>query len=168
MPGHAHRASGNTKFYHANRRNATLITCASIRTVTLIFYDGVCALCNGAVTFLLQRDPHGLFRFAPLQGELAAETLPKYGIAPADLDSIVVVANWKAPDERVLTRSRAVLYALDMLGGKWCTLARLARVLPVAFSDVAYRTIAQIRYRTFGKYDVCPIPPPEWRGRFIE
>ena len=136
--------------------------------MTLIFYDGVCALCNGAVTFLLERDPQGLFRFAPLQGELAAETLPKYGIAPADLDSIVVVADWNTPAERALTRSGAVLYALDSLGGTWRTLARIAQVFPVTFSDAVYRTIARIRYRTFGKHDICPIPPPEWRDRFIE
>ncbi|MEO5894898.1 MAG: DCC1-like thiol-disulfide oxidoreductase family protein [Vicinamibacterales bacterium] len=136
--------------------------------MTLIFYDGVCALCNGAVAFLLKRDPQGLFRFASLQGEFAARTLPKYGIVPADLDSIAVIADWNTPGERPLTRSRAVLNALDSLGGAWRRLARIARVFPVAFSDAVYSTIARIRYRTFGKYDVCPIPPPEWRDRFIE
>ena len=133
-----------------------------------MFYDGVCALCNGAVTFLLKRDRAGIFRFAPLQGELASQLLPKYGVDPRDLDSIVVLADWNAPGERPFTRSAAVLYAASLVGGKWSTFARLAGALPSPALDLLYRTIARIRYRAFGKYDVCPIPPPEWRNRFLE
>ena len=136
--------------------------------VTLVFYDGVCALCNGAVTFLVKRDRAGIFRFAPLQGQLAAEVLPKYAIDPRDLDSIVVLEDWNGAGERVLTRSNAVLSALRSLGGTWATLARIGSVVPAALRDVVYRTVARTRYRTFGKYDVCPIPPPEWRNRFLE
>ena len=136
--------------------------------MTLVFYDGVCALCNGAVTFLLKRDRAGIFRFAPLQGELAAQLLPRYGIAPSDLDSIVVVADWNTPAERPLARSTGVLHALALVGGGWGTLARVARLIPASVSDRVYRLIARIRYRTFGKYEVCPIPPAEWRTRFLE
>ena len=136
--------------------------------MTLVLYDGVCALCNGAVKFLLDRDRADIFRFAPLQGALAAELLPRYGIEPRDLDSIVVIADWNGPRERALTRSRAVLYALSLLGGTWERFARVAGMVPGGLADVVYRLIARIRYRTFGKYDVCPIPPPEWRNRFLE
>jgi len=136
--------------------------------VTLVFYDGVCALCNGAVTFLLKRDRAGIFRFAPLQGELASRVLPKYRINPRDLDSIVVLADWNAPGERPLTRSAGVLYAAALVGGIWGTLARLAGAIPSALADLVYRAIARTRYRIFGKYDVCPIPPSEWRNRFLQ
>ncbi|HEY3227320.1 MAG TPA: DCC1-like thiol-disulfide oxidoreductase family protein, partial [Planctomycetota bacterium] len=37
----------------------------------LILYDGVCALCNALVRFVLPRDRKDRFRFAPLQGETA-------------------------------------------------------------------------------------------------
>ena len=106
--------------------------CATIRGVTLVFYDGVCALCNGAVTFLVKRDRAGIFRFAPLQGELAAQVLPKYAIDPRDLDSIVVLEDWDGAGERVLTRSTAVLSAVRSLGGIWTMLARIGRSVPVA------------------------------------
>ena len=136
--------------------------------MTLVFYDGVCALCNGAVTFLVKRDRAGIFRFAPLQGELAAQVLPKYAIDPRDLDSIVVLEDWDGAGERVLTRSIAVLAAVESLGGLWGMLARIGRLMPVTFSDAVYRAVARTRYRAFGKYEVCPVPPPEWRNRFLQ
>ena len=37
----------------------------------LVLYDGVCALCNGLVKFVVKRDRRDRFRFAPLQGERA-------------------------------------------------------------------------------------------------
>ena len=41
-------------------------------TRRLVFFDGVCALCDGSVRFLIGEDRTGLLRFAPLQGETAA------------------------------------------------------------------------------------------------
>lgn len=136
--------------------------------MTLVFYDGVCALCNGAVTFLVKRDRAGIFRFAPLQGELAAQVLPRYAIDPRDLDSIVVLEAWNGAGERILTRSTAVLAAIESLGGTWGMLARIGRLMPVTFRDAVYRAVARTRYRAFGKYEVCPVPPPEWRNRFLQ
>ena len=41
----------------------------------IVFFDGVCGLCNQAVDFLVSRDrKHGL-RFAPLQGETSQRLL---------------------------------------------------------------------------------------------
>jgi predicted DCC family thiol-disulfide oxidoreductase YuxK len=37
----------------------------------LIFFDGVCNLCNGFVQFVIERDPEARFRFAPLQSDAA-------------------------------------------------------------------------------------------------
>ena len=56
----------------------------------------------------------------------------------------------------------------DALGGGWRVLARLGSLVPVALADAVYDAVAKRRYRTFGKLESCPIPPPEWRARFIE
>jgi predicted DCC family thiol-disulfide oxidoreductase YuxK len=136
--------------------------------VTLVFYDGVCGLCDRLVRFLLGRDRRGRFRFAQLQGELARRELGPHGFDPADLDTVYVIAGWGTPDARVLQRSRAVLYALTQLGGPWMLLATAGRVIPTAVADVAYRVVARTRYRIFGRFDVCPVPRPEWRGRFLD
>jgi len=135
---------------------------------TVVFYDGVCGLCDRLVKFLIAHDPRGRILFAPLQGEAARDTLVRYGRHPDDLDTIYVVANWRAEDERLLSHSRAVLHAVDQLGGAWRVLARAARLVPPAVADVLYRFVARVRYRVFGRYDVCQLPPAEWRTRFLD
>ena len=42
----------------------------------IIFYDGVCGMCNAFVDLVLKVDKHGVFRFAALQGETARKKLP--------------------------------------------------------------------------------------------
>ena len=134
---------------------------------TLIFYDGVCGLCNRFVTFVLRRDGGAAFRFAPLQGDLAREVLGPRGIEPSQLSSIVMVAGWKRSDERTFVRSRAVIEALAVLGGGWRVVAALGRLVPRPVADLAYALTAKYRYRVFGQFEACPIPPPEWRDRFL-
>ena len=134
----------------------------------LVFYDGVCGLCDGFVRFLLKRDHAARFTFATLQGTLAREVLPPHGIDPAELSSVVVVTGWRSADEHVFTRSRAVLEAAASLGGAWRLAASLGRLVPQPLADFFYGLVARFRYRVFGKFETCPIPPPEWRDRFLE
>jgi predicted DCC family thiol-disulfide oxidoreductase YuxK len=35
-------------------------------------------------------------------------------------------------------------------------------------ADAVYGVVARVRYRLFGRFDVCAVPPPEWRQRFLE
>ena len=135
---------------------------------TLVFYDGLCGLCDRFVQFLLPRDPNARLSFATLQGDLARTTLVPRGFDPADLDTVFVVADWKGPRERVLSRSRAVLHAASALGGVWRVLSTLARIVPPPIADAVYGVIARRRYRIFGRYDACPLPRPEWRSRFLD
>ena len=136
--------------------------------MTVVFYDGVCGLCNRLVRFLLQRDRRAALRFAALQGDVARETLPRHGISPDDLDSVVVATGWGTDRERVSSRSRAVTMALAALGGPWQIVGAALRIVPSPLADVVYRFVARKRYATFGKFEACPIPPPEWRDRFLE
>lgn len=135
---------------------------------TVVFYDGVCGLCNRLVRFLIRRDTHRRLLFAPLQGRLARTILPPQGFDPTDLDTVYVVARWQDPGQRVLARSRAILHAVAELGPAWRIAAALVRIVPRSLSDAIYDGVARRRYRTFGRLDACPVPPPEWRGRFIE
>ena len=136
--------------------------------VTVVFYDGVCGLCDRFVRFLLERDAAGRIRFAQLQGDLARRELTPHGFDPNDLDTVFAVSAWGTPQQRVLTRSRAVLHAVTRLGGLWSLLAHAAHVIPAAIADPVYAAVAARRYRVFGRFDVCPLPRPEWRGRFMD
>ena len=74
----------------------------------LVLYDGVCGLCNRTVQFALKRDRRDLFRFAPLQGELAQGLLSRHGLSAKDLDTVYVVEDHSQPGEKVAKKSRAV------------------------------------------------------------
>jgi predicted DCC family thiol-disulfide oxidoreductase YuxK len=135
---------------------------------TIVFYDGVCGLCARFNQFLLSRDRQGSIRFATLQGPLAQDLLPRYGKDPSDLDTIYVLADWKTPRERVLARSQAVLHVLTQLTGGWRAFGQVGLLMPIAIADSVYGFVAKRRYRLFGKFERCMIPPPEWRQRFLE
>jgi predicted DCC family thiol-disulfide oxidoreductase YuxK len=134
----------------------------------IIFYDGVCGLCNRLVQFLLKHDRHGRLRYASLQSAFAAKVLPRHGIDPKDLDTLHVVENYEQPSERVLQRSDAILRAGRELGGIWSVLSSLGSIVPRALRDLVYRFVARNRYRVFGKYDTCMLPDPQQRSRFLD
>ncbi len=136
--------------------------------MSIVFYDGVCGLCNRLVQFLIKRDKRGTLRFASLQSDFATKVLRRHGIDPADLDTVHVVVNYDEPDERVLNRSDAILRAWIELGGFWKSLAVTAQIVPRALRDPVYRFVARNRYRVFGKYETCMLPEPNQRSRFLE
>ncbi|HKP81917.1 MAG TPA: thiol-disulfide oxidoreductase DCC family protein [Pyrinomonadaceae bacterium] len=134
----------------------------------ILFYDGVCGLCNTLVQFLLKHDKRGRLRFASLQSDFAERVLHRHGFDPKDLDTLHVVENYEQPDERVLQRSDAILRAGRELGGHWSVLAGIAKIVPRPLRDIAYRFVAQNRYRVFGKYETCMLPDPNQRSRFLD
>jgi predicted DCC family thiol-disulfide oxidoreductase YuxK len=128
-----------------------------------IYYDGHCGLCHRAVRFVLAEDRAGdAFRFAPLGGNAFRVAVPEDARAGLP-DSIVV----QRADGGLLARSAAVLYIGARLGGAWRTLAAVTWIVPRPLRDLAYDGVARVRYRLFGRpAEVCPIIPPELRGRF--
>jgi predicted DCC family thiol-disulfide oxidoreductase YuxK len=115
----------------------------------------------------LRLDRRDRFRYAPLQSAFAAELLTKHGINAADLNSVTLVANYGLASERAYSKSDAIFVSAREIGGIW-RLGELARVLPKGARDGLYDLIARNRYQIFGRYDVCPIPDPERRSKFVE
>lgn len=133
----------------------------------LVLYDGVCGLCNRLVQFILRRDRAAQFRFASQQSAFATDLLRRHGRAAADLDTVYVFARYGQPDQTVLEKGRAILFVLGQLGGFW-RLGLILGMLPRPILDFAYDRIARRRYRWFGRLDVCPLPTPATRERFLD
>jgi predicted DCC family thiol-disulfide oxidoreductase YuxK len=131
----------------------------------LVLYDGVCALCNRTVRFLIRIDRGAVLCFAPLQGPTAARLAERHGF-PNEVRTIVYVRNFGLKHERIYLRSDAVLRLFGDVGGVWWLLSGL-RVVPRPLRDPLYDWVARNRYRWFGKYDSCPLPSPEQRARFL-
>jgi predicted DCC family thiol-disulfide oxidoreductase YuxK len=134
---------------------------------SIVFYDGVCGLCNHLVQFLLKRDAHDRFRFASLQSDFARNVLTRHGRDPHDLDTVYVVKDYNQSNEALLSHSDAILHMLNQLGGIW-KLTGIGRVLPKVFRDAVYRTVARNRYRVFGKHESCMLPEPQHRQKFLD
>ncbi len=132
----------------------------------LLLYDGVCALCNRSVRFLLRIDSRKRIFFAPLQGETAAGVRARHRV-PETLDSMILVTGLGDDDETVHAGSTAVLTSLAVVGGLWRVVSWL-RIVPRPLRDLVYRWVARHRYRWFGRHESCPIPPPEVTGRFLD
>lgn len=131
----------------------------------VIFFDGVCGLCNRFVDFVIKRDSGRIFRFSPLQGKNFEELRGKYPWVEGQ-NSIVVLFRIVNRDV-VFFRSRAVFFILNELGGGWKILSIL-KVIPAPITDLVYRIISKIRYRLFGKKESCRLPTPEERTVFLD
>ena len=126
----------------------------------IIFFDGVCGMCNRFVDLILRIDNKGIFRFAPIQGETAERLLPPLSKAPQEWSMFYL-------DERgIREESEAFLAIYRRLGGTWGFLS-LLRLVPRGIRNLVYRTVARNRYRWFGRRNVCRIPNPEERCRFL-
>ena len=145
-------------------RTSATATAGAPRTKPLehpiIFFDGVCAMCNRFVDLILRADRREVFRFAPLQGETARALLPPLAGDPREWSMIYL-------DERgVHEQSDASLEVYRRLGGVWW-LASLLRLVPRFVRTPVYRLIARNRYRWFGRRDSCRLPSAEEQARFL-
>ncbi len=127
----------------------------------IIFFDGTCPMCNAWVKRIIRWDRKKIFRFSPLEGELAKKTLTSLLPGYITEDTIVYY-----DDGQVYLRSDAGLKIARELGFPY-SLGVIGGVMPKDWRDGIYRYIASRRY-TYGKrYDVCPMPPQAWKDRFI-
>ena len=130
-------------------------------THSIILFDGVCNLCNGAVNFVIKRDPGNVFKFTPLQEKQGILLLKKHAIDAQKLDSIVLVEN-----KKVYTKSSAALRIARKLSGLW-PLFFVLLIIPSFIRDGVYDFIAKNRYKWFGKKEQCIIPTPGLREKFL-
>jgi predicted DCC family thiol-disulfide oxidoreductase YuxK len=132
----------------------------------LVLFDGICAVCNHGMRWLLDHDRDGALHYAPLQGPTAAAVLARHPELPSGLDSIVFVE--QTPDgERVSVHSGALLGIARLLPSPWRLFTGL-RWVPRFVRDPLYRLFAAVRYRVFGTVDLCRIPRPDEMERFLD
>ncbi|MFN3939753.1 MAG: thiol-disulfide oxidoreductase DCC family protein [Chitinophagales bacterium] len=127
----------------------------------IIFFDGVCYLCNASVQYILQRDKKDVFRFAALQSDFTASFFRAKQFVP-DTDSIVLYSN-----NHFYTQSTAALKIASMLPVP-AKLWYICIVVPPFIRNPVYNWIAKNRYRWFGRTESCMIPSTNVSYKFID
>ena len=122
----------------------------------IVFFDGICNLCNTSVNFIMRFDNKKQFFFAPLQGE----TAKKYEFR--ELTSVIYVNE----AGKIFEKSDAALEILSRLF-PFGRVFLVFKIIPKFIRDWAYNTIAKHRYQLFGKADTCRVPTEEERTRFL-
>lgn len=127
-----------------------------------VYYDGTCGLCHRAVRFIIRRDRHKRFVFAPLQGPRGQHAAHVLGLDPEQTTSLILEM-----DGRWFMRSDAAWRIAARLDGAWPLLSVL-RLVPRFIRNALYDFVAQRRYRWFGRDESCPLPAPDMAERFME
>lgn len=127
----------------------------------VIVFDAQCVLCSANAQFVLKHDRREHFRLASMQGEVGAGLYRRFGIDPANPESIILVEG-----DDVKRDSDAVLAIYAGLGWPWRAAAAL-RLVPRFLRDPVYRWIARNRYRLFGRREICWLPTPEQARRML-
>ena len=127
----------------------------------IILFDGVCNLCNGAVTYIIKRDKKNVFKFAALQSEIGKELVSKFKIDTSKVDSIILIDG-----EKHYEKSSAALHIAKHLSGAYPLLFGFI-IMPGFIRDSFYDYIAKNRYKWFGKKESCMIPTLELKSKFL-
>ncbi len=120
----------------------------------LIVFDDVCKFCNGAVNFIIKRDPDALFVFTSTQSDLAQAKYQEHKIDNIGIDTFLLIKN----DECYLFSKAALEIAKDV-NGLWY-LFGIFKIIPTPIRDYFYIL--------FGSHDECMIPSQENRHRFVD
>lgn len=127
----------------------------------IIIFDGYCALCSGWAAFVLRYDRAGKYRLLSAQSPLGHALYVHYGLNPQDYETNILIE-----DGITSFKSESSIRMLEGLGFPWRT-AALFRVVPLAWRDRLYETVARNRLRWFGKRATCYRPDARFADRFI-
>ena len=130
-------------------------------THPVIVFDAMCVLCSANAQFVLRHDRRGHFRLASMQGDAGAGLYRRFGIDPADPETLIVVEGGHAVRD-----SDAVLAIWRGLGWPWRA-AGVFALVPRQLRDPFYRWVARNRYRLFGRRETCWLPTPAQPERIL-
>ncbi|MEM0946167.1 MAG: DCC1-like thiol-disulfide oxidoreductase family protein [Pseudomonadota bacterium] len=128
----------------------------------VVVFDGVCVLCSGFFRFVYRHDRAQRFRFLTAQSALGGRLYRDLGLPDDDFETNLVIV-----DGKIYQHLGAFAAAMRALNWPWRA-AAIVDLLPERLARFLYDRIAKNRYAVFGRYDVCPLPDPAMRARFLD
>ena len=126
----------------------------------IIFYDGFCVVCSRFINFLIKVDKRKQNRFASISSKFSQSIL-KDKLGSKDIGKFIVYLS----NDKIYSKSDAVLQIFIELGGLYKFFSIL-KIFPSNFRNLFYKFFAINRYKWFGKFDECHLPPKEIADRF--
>ncbi len=136
-------------------------TSASHTPDKVVLFDGVCRLCSAWARFLIRFDRKKQLRLASVQSDAGQSILKSHGFPSDSFHTMLFVDNGV-----LYERSSAFIRVMTVLPLPW-KLASVVRIVPLQIRDWVYDRIALNRYRLFGRFDVCAVPPPDHEDRYL-
>ena len=130
----------------------------------IVFFDGVCNLCNGFVDYVIRNDKKKQLFFCSLQSSTALDILAEFNEKPkGDLSTIYFY-----DQGAIYKRSSAILRINRYLGFPNWLLSYILLIVPPFIQNFFYDWIARNRYRILGKKDTCRLPSPDEAKQFLK
>ena len=129
----------------------------------IVFFDGVCNLCNRLVNFLWKMDKDHKLYYASLQSKFANEFFIDKEVNHLSLDTVFFFS-----ENKLYAKSRAIGHILLLSGSKFKFIGNLILFIPSFLADPLYSFIARIRYPVWGKRSSCRIPTKEEAKYFLQ
>jgi predicted DCC family thiol-disulfide oxidoreductase YuxK len=139
----------------------------------IVYFDGLCNVCNAFIDFLIRHDSKRVLKFAPLQGSTARARLPAglvndmSTMALEDARASAGADAGGATGSRIDLESTAAIKTIASLGGVY-SLMKIFLLVPKFLRDFVYRWIANHRYLFAGRRETCRMPTPEERAQFLD
>lgn len=126
----------------------------------VIYFDGFCVLCNNFIKWVVANDKDKKIKLSMIDGE-RYNKLALNNPQIKNIDSVIY-----ENEDGLFYKGEAVRKIIqDLSTSKALELA--SQVIPLFLLNIYYNLVAKSRYKIFGKYDVCPPLPPEWKDRFL-
>lgn len=129
----------------------------------IVLFDVHCILCSRTVRIIIANGRDETIRFAGTTTSVGRKLAQSFGLSAQDLDETFVVIE----NDRALLRSDAAIAIARKLRFPFPALTAL-RVVPKPLRDAAYTAVARRRYQIFGRSDLCFMPSPVDRKRFLD
>lgn len=127
----------------------------------IIFFDGVCNLCNSFIDFIIKKDKQKKIFYTSLQSDFTKLFFKKQNISIENLDTIYFYS-----DNRIHKKHKAffsILYNLSF----FYKIFSILYFLPNFFGYRLYDYIAKRRYKWFGKKSTCRVPSEDEKKMFL-
>lgn len=129
----------------------------------IVFFDGVCNLCNGFVNFVMKYNQSQDIFYCSLQSELAKDILARKSVDLTSLSTIFFLA-----EDELYSESDAIRKIAQNLDGWPKVLGWAIAIFPKNIRNFFYRKISANRYGIFGKSESCRVPQGWEEDFFID